>query len=83
MLHEVFRIRKFEIVRTCGTARQFHLCRNTAPLGLPRSTIDGWYSRYQEGGIEALEDGKPRPRRIWNKIPDEIGTRSLTCPRAA
>ena len=23
-------------------------------------------------GIEALEDGKPRPRRIWNKIPDKI-----------
>ena len=21
-----------------------------------------------------LDDGKPRPRRIWNKIPDEIGT---------
>jgi putative transposase len=30
------------------------------------------YSRYQEGGIEALVDGKPRPRRIWNKIPDKI-----------
>ncbi len=24
--------------------------------------------------MEALEDGKPRPRRIWNKIPDEIAT---------
>jgi hypothetical protein len=33
-----------------------------------------WYSRYQEGGIEALVDGKPRPRRIWNKIPDKIET---------
>jgi hypothetical protein len=30
--------------------------------------------RSQEGGIEAPEDGEPRPRRIWNKIPDEIGT---------
>src|SRR5262249_46848887 len=26
------------------------------------------------GGIEALEDGKPRPQRIWNKIPDKIRT---------
>ncbi len=34
----------------------------------------GRYSRYQEGGIEALEDGKPRPQRVWNKIPDAIGT---------
>jgi hypothetical protein len=32
------------------------------------------YSRYQEGGIEALEDGKPRPQRSWNKIPDKIRT---------
>jgi hypothetical protein len=32
-----------------------------------------WYGRYQDGGIEALEDGKPRPQRVWNKIPDEIG----------
>ena len=45
-----------------------------APIGIPRSTFYDWYSRYQEGGIEALEDGKPRPRRIWNKIPDEIET---------
>jgi len=48
--------------------------RTLAPIGIPRSTFYGWYSRYLEGGIEALEDGKPRPRRIWNKIPDEIGT---------
>jgi hypothetical protein len=34
-----------------------------------------WYSRYQDGGVEALvEDGRPRSRRVWNKIPDEIGT---------
>jgi Homeodomain-like domain len=45
-----------------------------SPIGIPRSTFYGWYSRYLEGGIEALEDGKPRPRRIWNKIPDEIGS---------
>ena len=48
--------------------------RTLAPIGVPRSTFYGWYSRYLEGGIEALEDGKPRPRRIWNKIADEIGT---------
>jgi len=48
--------------------------RTLAPIGIPRSTFYGWYSRYLEGGIEALEDGKPRPRRIWNKIPEEIAT---------
>ena len=35
--------------------------RTLAPIGIPRSTFYDWYSRYQEGGIEALEDGKPRP----------------------
>jgi putative transposase len=48
--------------------------RTLTSIGIPRSTFYDWYSRYQGGGIEALEDGKPRPRRIWNKIPDEIGT---------
>ena len=48
--------------------------RTLAPIGIPRSTFYDWYSRYQEGGIEALEDGKPRPQRIWNKIPDKIRT---------
>ena len=28
--------------------------------------------KWTRDGIEALEDGKPRPRRIWNKIPDKI-----------
>ena len=27
-----------------------------APIGIPRSTFYDWYSRYQEGGIEALVD---------------------------
>src|SRR5262249_22290697 len=48
--------------------------RTLAPIGIPRSTFYDWYSRYQEGGIEALVDGKPRPRRIWNKVPDKIET---------
>ena len=45
-----------------------------ASIGIPKSTFYDWYGRYQDGGIEALEDGKPRPRRIWNKISDKIET---------
>src|SRR5262245_23349398 len=48
--------------------------RTRAPIGIPRSPVDDRYSRDQEGGIDALVDGKPRPRRIWNKIPDRIET---------
>jgi hypothetical protein len=47
--------------------------RTLTSIGIPRSTFYDWYSRYQDGWIEALEDGKPRPGRVWNKIPDEIG----------
>jgi transposase InsO family protein len=41
-------------------------------LCLPSSTFYGWYQRYLDGGPEALEDRKPRPRARWNKISPEI-----------
>ena len=28
-------------------------------LGIPRSTFYGWYQRFVQGGVEALEDRKP------------------------
>ena len=71
-LHEVFRIREVRDRRTGGTVVALNP-PDTGSNRIPRSTFYG-YSRYQEGGIEALVDGKPRPRRIWNKIPDEIET---------
>ena len=64
---------KFEIIELVEQS-SLSIRRTLAPIGIPRSTFYDWYSRYQEGGIEALADGKPRPRRIWNKIPDEIET---------
>ena len=72
-LHEVFCIREVRDHRTGGTV----VALNPPDTGSnrdPRSTFYDWYSRYQEGGIEALVDGKPRPQRIWNKIPDKIET---------
>jgi len=41
-------------------------------IGLARSTFYSWYRRYLEGGPEALVDRKPRPRRVWNRIPDRV-----------
>src|SRR5207247_9476071 len=64
---------KFEIIELVEQS-SLSIRRTLVPIGIPRSTFYGWYGRYLEGGIEALEDGKPRPRRIWNKIPDAIGT---------
>ena len=64
---------KFEIIELVEQS-SLSIRQTLAPIGIPRSTFYEWYSRYQEGGIEALEDGKPRPRRIWNKILDKIRT---------
>ncbi len=41
-------------------------------LGLPHSTFYSWYQRYLRGGVEALEDRKPRRRARWNRIPEAI-----------
>ena len=48
--------------------------RTLAPMGIPRSTFYGGYRRYAEGGVEALADRPPRPRRAWNKIPEETAS---------
>ena len=38
-------------------------------LGIPRTTFYRWYDRYAEGGFEALADRSPRPKSVWNRIP--------------
>ncbi len=43
-----------------------------AEIKLPRATFYAWYKRYLAGGPEALEDRKPRPRAVWNRIPERI-----------
>ena len=68
---------KFEIIELVEQSA-LSIRRTLAPIGIPRSTFYGWYSRYLEGGIEALEDGKPRPRRIWNKIPDDVCRQNIS-----
>jgi len=45
--------------------------RTLSQLGIAPSTFYHWYDRYQTGGPEALEDRSPKPRRVWNRIPDE------------
>jgi transposase InsO family protein len=49
--------------------------RTLEKLGISRPTFYRWYAAYQAGGPEALEDRKPRPGRVWNRIPDEIRER--------
>jgi putative transposase len=62
---------KLEIIRL---VEQSHLParRTLDKLGIPRATFNRWYERYVDGGIDALEDRVPKPKRVWNRIPDEV-----------
>jgi len=62
---------KLEIIRL---VEQSHLPvrRTLATLGIPPGTFYRWYDRFQTGGPEALEDRSPRPRQVWNRIPDDV-----------
>ncbi len=65
---------KLEIIRV---VEQSHLPvrRTLAQIGVPPATFYRWYDLYQTGGPEALEDRNPRPKRVWNRIPDDVRER--------
>ena len=62
---------KLEIIRL---VEQSHLPvrRTLEKLGILPARFYRWYDRYQTGGPAALEDKVPRPKRVWNRIPDNI-----------
>ena len=62
---------KAEIIRL---VEQSHLpVRQTlAKLGIPRTTFYRWCDLLRLGGIDALEDHRPLPGHIWNRVPDAI-----------
>ena len=43
-----------------------------AKLGIPRTTFYRWYDRYLQRGEAGLEDQSPKPKHVWNRIPDEV-----------
>ncbi|MEK6247583.1 MAG: IS3 family transposase [Planctomycetales bacterium] len=61
---------KLEIIRTVEGS---HLPtkRTLDMLGIPRTTFYRWYDRYDEGGFDALADCSPRPKSVWNRIPQD------------
>ena len=59
---------KLEIIRTVeGSHRPAKQALDM--LGIPRTTFYRWYDRYVEGGFDALADRSPRPKSVWNRIP--------------
>ena len=43
-----------------------------AKLGIPRTTFYRWYDRYLQRGEAGLKDKSPKPKHVWNRIPDDI-----------
>src|SRR5271169_1966272 len=60
-----------------GLVKQSHLPvrRTLDKLGIQPARFYRWYDRLQTGGPEALEDKAPRPKHVWNRIPDAIRER--------
>jgi transposase-like protein len=46
--------------------------RTLEKLGIPRTTFYRWYDRYPALGEAGLEDRRPQPGRVWNRIPDAV-----------
>ncbi|AKH99209.1 transposase (plasmid) [Hoeflea sp. IMCC20628] len=61
---------KLEIIRTVEGS---HLpTKQTLDmLGIPRTTFYRWYDLYLDGGVVALDDRSPRPKSVWNRIPQD------------
>jgi putative transposase len=62
---------KLEIIRLVEGS---HLsARQTlSQLGIPRTTFYRCYDRYLQHGEAGLGDQSPRPKYVWNRIPNEV-----------
>jgi len=62
---------KLEIIRLVEGSH-LPVKRTLEKLGVSRPTFYRWYDRYLQRGEAGLEDRKPHPGRIWNRIPDTV-----------
>ena len=65
---------KLEIIRTVETSH-LPVRRTLGKIGIAKSTFYTWLDRYASGGLDALEDHRPTPHRVWNRIPDDVRER--------
>ncbi len=62
---------KLEIIRTVE-ASHLPVKQTLAMIGIPSSMYFDWYARWCDGGVDALADRSPRPKSVWNRIPDKV-----------
>ena len=68
---------KLEIIRMVEQSA-LGVRRTLQQVGIPRSTFYNWYDRYVSEGFDGLEDKKPDPGPVWNKVPEEITQQLVT-----
>jgi putative transposase len=68
---------KLEIIRTVEIS-PLPVRKTLDKIGIPKSTFYAWYDRYATGGLDALADHRPRPKRVWNRIPDDVREKIVT-----
>ena len=59
---------KFEIRRLVEQSN-LSVRQTLLRLGIHRSTFYNWLKRYHLGGMDGLDDRKPCPGSVWNKLP--------------
>jgi putative transposase len=59
---------KYEIIQLVQHS-DLSVKRTLARLDIHKSTFYNWLGRYHDGGLDALEDKKPQPSLVWNKVP--------------
>ena len=61
---------KYEIIQLVQHSA-LSVRQTLARLDIRKSTFYNWLKRYQENGVDGLEDKKPLPQAVWNRIADE------------
>jgi len=59
---------KYEIIRLVEDS-SLSIRQTLRRLDIHRSTFYNWLQRYQDNGVDGLEDRKPTPTVAWNQIP--------------
>ena len=59
---------KYEIIRLVEDSN-LSIRQTLTRLDIHRSTFYHWLQRYQDNGVDGLEDRKPTPTVAWNQIP--------------
>ncbi len=62
---------KMEIIRIVEES-ELPIKRTLEELDVNRSTFYKWYQKYNKNGYEGLKNQNSAPKRLWNKIPDQI-----------